>query len=136
MGVGRVGDSVKKRDYEKAPFFLIPPVEYSMISTLNDYIDVILSHVGEDGGRKTFSSYLTGFKNYKHSQKNVRLRRIFTGFFKSFQELKETLKDKGLEKVAASIEMQSPSRSGFGLIGYKRAYGAMGEFATYRLLKK
>ena len=126
----------EKRETKKMPFFLIPPVGYSMLSTLDDYIDVILSQIGEKGGRKTLFSYLTGIKDYKHTQKNVQLRKIFTGFFESFEELKEKLNDGGLEKTAASIEMQAPDRNGFGLIEYQRAYGAKGEFATYRLLEK
>jgi len=125
-----------KKESEKMPFWLIPPVEYSMISTLDDYIDVILSHVGEEGGKKTFYSYMTGFRNYKHTQKNVQLRKIFAGFFESFEELKEKLKEGGLEKTADSIEMQTPDESGFGLILYQRAQGARGDFATYRLLQR
>jgi len=125
-----------KREFEKIPFWLAPPVEYSMISTLDDYIDVILSQIGEEGGKKTFFSYLTGLRGYKHTQKNVQLRRIFTGFFESFEELKERLKEKGLEKTAASIEMQAPDEDGFGLVQYQRVYGALGDFANYRLLQR
>jgi hypothetical protein len=125
-----------KRDFENKPFWTIPPVEYSMLSTLDDYIDVILTQTGEDGGRKTFFSYLTGLRDYKHTRKNVQLRRIFTGFFESFEELKNRLKENGLEKTSGLIEMQAPDRNGFGLIEYQRAYGAWGEFATYRLLQR
>ena len=126
----------EKRDFEKIPFWLIPPVEYSMISTLDDYIDVILSNIGEEGGGKTFSSYLTGILDYKHTQKNTQLKEIFTGLFESFGELKQKLKEGGLEKTSRSIEMQAPDKSGFGLIQYPRGHGALGDFATYRIIQR
>lgn len=137
MGVGgRDGFSEIRRDFEQQPFFLIPLVEHSMTSMLDDYIDVILSNIGEEGGKKNFYTYLSGFKNYKQSPKNACLREIFTGFFESFGALKGTLKREGLEKTANSIEMGAPDSSGFGTIEYQRAFRTKGEFADYRLIKK
>jgi hypothetical protein len=126
----------EKKEFEKIPFWLIPPVEYSTTPRLDNYIDIILSDIGEEGGRKTFFSYLTKILDYKNTQKNIQLKKVFIGLFESFRELKEKLKEGGLEKTSRSIEMQAPDKSGFGLIQYQGAHGDLGNFAIYRIIQR
>jgi len=135
MGGGTgTGYDIKRETYEEMPFFLIPPV--STMCRLDDYLNIILSDVGEEGGKKTFFSCLTGIKEYRNTEKNANLKKIFTGFFESFWELEKKLADGNLEKLACSIDMQAPDKSGFGLIQYVGNRSFFGDFAAYRLIQR
>ena len=82
---------IEKRDYENIPFFLTRPVQQSMLSVLDDYINVVLNDAKEEGGKKSFLSL--GSKDYRNTPKNVYLKKIFADFFECFEDLKQKLKE-------------------------------------------
>jgi len=100
---------------------------------LNEYLNVVFSNVGEEGGKNIFLyTLVTKMKEYKHSPKGKYLRNLFEKRIASIEKLKDILKDGGLEKTANSIEIQPPNKEGVGKIKYKYCNGE-GNFASYVL---
>jgi hypothetical protein len=133
MGIGGRDAQSYGFDFEKMRFKLISLFDASYGDTIDDYINVILSDVKEGGGKKSF---LLEFRNYNNSTKKEYLKTIFDEFSGSIEELRKKLIEGGLEKLAASIEMQAPNKEDKGLIVYKRKRGAIRELARYELLEK
>src|SRR4030042_3071689 len=125
---------------EFQPFKLLPPCPYidewsesGRLKSMDNYLNILFNDVKEEGGKSTFFSFITQTRDYRKSKKIDYVKDLFKGIFSSFRELREALKEGGLENTAKAIKMQAPNNYGFGKITYVAPNQNKGDFAFYEL---
>src|SRR4030042_986944 len=125
---------------EFQPFRLLPPSpfidgwsEFGKLDSMDNYLNLLFNDVKEEGGKSTFFSFITQTRDYRKSRKIDYVKGLFGDLFSSFGELREALKDGGLENTAKAIKMQAPNNCGFGKITYVAPNQNKGDFAFYEL---
>lgn len=115
------------------PFVLLPPLNVAEslknIDVLESYIEIILKDCREN--ERTFLG-AKGAKD-RNYQKYLSVRNLYWDYFNSFEELREVLKSKKLEKLAKRIEMQPNNERGSGILTFLQKDNIKRTFGLYVL---
>ncbi len=127
----------EKREFENKPFLLISSAPWFVECppAIDEDAELILNENKEDGGKTIFLSHFDGMKKYKDSPKKKYLVNLFGEVYWSLENLRENLRNGGLEKTAAAIEMLPVNETKFGIITYPRKGGVKGHFGYYKTIE-